>query len=142
MYGPTVAWSSDDVRSRSHYYVQAARKSCHSKQSCGFRRRTVSMPYNVSSVVEFQRWCVLESKIFGQKSTCLKEIIEVRFASFHRKGNWQNAPLCSMLIFEQQSYCLGPTIFEIPHPKWNKIAILPSYHEFRIILKSHSNSWT
>ena len=28
---------------------------------------------NISSVVEFQRWWVLKSKIFGQESTSLKE---------------------------------------------------------------------
>ena len=26
--------------------------------------------YNISSVVEFQRWWVLKSKLFGQESTC------------------------------------------------------------------------
>ena len=31
----------------------------------------------MSSVVEFQKWWVLKSKIFGQKSTYLKEKIDV-----------------------------------------------------------------
>ena len=30
---------------------------------------------NISSVVEFQRWWVLKSKLFAQKSTCSKEIL-------------------------------------------------------------------
>ena len=29
-----------------------------------------SMYVNISSVVEFQRWWVLKSKLFGQESTC------------------------------------------------------------------------
>ena len=33
------------------------------------------MPTNISSVVEFQRWWVLKSKLFAQESTCLKEIL-------------------------------------------------------------------
>ena len=31
--------------------------------------------FNISSVVEFQRWWVLKSKILGQESTCSKETI-------------------------------------------------------------------
>ena len=30
---------------------------------------------NISSVVEFQRWWVLRSKLFAQKSSCSKEIL-------------------------------------------------------------------
>ena len=33
------------------------------------------MVLNVSSVVEFQRWWVLKSKLFAQESTCSKEIL-------------------------------------------------------------------
>ena len=33
------------------------------------------MKASVSSVVEFQRWWVLKSKIFAQESTCSKEIL-------------------------------------------------------------------
>ena len=33
------------------------------------------LPTNISSVVEFQRWWVLKSKLFVQKSTCSKEIL-------------------------------------------------------------------
>ena len=32
-----------------------------------------SMLLNISSVVEFQTWSVLKSKIFAQESTCSKE---------------------------------------------------------------------
>ena len=32
----------------------------------------LSIKFNISSVVEFQRWWVLKSKIFGQESTSLK----------------------------------------------------------------------
>ena len=31
--------------------------------------------YNISSVVEFQRWWVLKRKIFAQESTCSKKIL-------------------------------------------------------------------
>ena len=33
----------------------------------------LSMCSNISSVVEFQRWWVLKSKLFAQESTCSKE---------------------------------------------------------------------
>ena len=35
----------------------------------------VSTYVNISSVVEFQRWWVLKSKLFAQESTCSKEIL-------------------------------------------------------------------
>ena len=37
--------------------------------------KTCLVSINISSVVEFQRWWVLESKLFAQKSTCSKEIL-------------------------------------------------------------------
>ena len=35
--------------------------------------------FNISSVVEFQRWWVLKSKIFGQESTYSKEFLKIRW---------------------------------------------------------------
>ena len=35
----------------------------------------VIVTFNISSVVEFQRWWVLKRKLFAQKSTCSKEIL-------------------------------------------------------------------
>ena len=46
-----------------------------------------TMYFDISSVVEFQRWWVLKSKIFGQEATYLMEILlresfdELRFIS-------------------------------------------------------------
>ena len=35
----------------------------------------LELEFNISSVMEFQRWWVLKSKLFAQKSTCSKEIL-------------------------------------------------------------------
>ena len=39
------------------------------------RKFHLGMQNNINSVVEFQRWWVLKSKLFAQKSTCSKEIL-------------------------------------------------------------------
>ena len=41
----------------------------------GFGINKVKLYNNISSVVEFQRWWVLKSKLFAQESTCSKEIL-------------------------------------------------------------------
>ena len=38
-------------------------------------RETGDRNIDISSVVEFQRWWVLKSKLFAQESTCSKEIL-------------------------------------------------------------------
>ena len=41
----------------------------------GFEQLFMNILVNISSVVEFQRWWVLKSKLFVQESTCSKEIV-------------------------------------------------------------------
>ena len=38
-------------------------------------QKVMHVAYNISSVVEFQKWWVLKSKLFAQKSTSSKEIL-------------------------------------------------------------------
>ena len=55
------------------------------------------MSSNISSVVAFQRWCVLKSKLFAQESTCSKEIL--MFSLVSRKFlAMRNIALYSVLI--------------------------------------------
>ena len=46
---------------------------------------TYLISINISSLVEFQRWWVLKSKIFAQESTCSKEKKFCRWMTVHRK---------------------------------------------------------
>ena len=39
-------------------------------KNVGPKRSQKALTFNISSVVEFQRWWVLKSKLFGQESTC------------------------------------------------------------------------
>ena len=52
------------------------RKKTFQKEPNGIKERQLYvLSINVSSVVEFQRWWVLKSKLFAQESTCSKEIL-------------------------------------------------------------------
>ena len=83
------------------------------------------MYHNISSAVEFQKWWVLESKLFGQESTYSKVFFFLIYFPKLRPffdeltillGFLKNTFLCGMLILGQKCYFVGPTIFKIPQP--------------------------
>ena len=51
------------------FVIRQAKNRCHAYYTM------VEMGTNVSSVVAFQGWWVLKSKLFAQESTCSKEIL-------------------------------------------------------------------
>ena len=55
---------------------------------------------NISSVVEFQRWCVLKSKVFGQESTYSKEIVV-----FYEYNELRSVKKCQNHILKISNIC-------------------------------------
>ena len=66
------------------------------RRACGH----VDVGTNISSVVEFQRWWVLKSKIFGQESTYSKEI-------------FFNNPLMNYSLSKSANIILSKSIFNV-----------------------------
>ena len=63
------------------------------------------MYLNISSVVEFQRWWVLKSKIFGQESKYLKELKE--FAHNFRKQGGSKIDAMQKIMLLQKNCLLN-----------------------------------
>ena len=65
-----------------------------------YKIRVAGQKFNISSVVEFQRWWVLKSKIFGQESTYSKEFF------------WKN-PLMNYGSSKSAKIVLSKSIFNV-----------------------------
>ena len=72
----------------------------------GFKFPTSGMKPNISSVVEFQRWWVLKSKVFGRESTYSKEIVV-----FYEYNKLRFVKKCQNHSFKVDSLCQKLTEF-------------------------------